>query len=121
MSSSHQFAIMSLHTVQKNYHEVCANHLLHSAISSIDSGKGSRRRPQVAMPLLLNRLFLLIIYLHTSEALLSVTVVKVYVSVPVDFNNVYVVMLMYQAPSNRARASPLVLRQCQTIMDPCLV
>ena len=41
MSSSHQFAIMSLHAGQKNYQEVCANYLSHSAISSIDSGKGS--------------------------------------------------------------------------------
>ena len=41
MSSSHQFAIMSLHAGQKYYHKVCANYLLHSAISSIDSGKGS--------------------------------------------------------------------------------
>ena len=41
MSSSHQFAIMSLHAGQKNSHEVCANYLSHSAISSIDSGKGS--------------------------------------------------------------------------------
>ena len=32
---------MSLHADQKNYHEVCANYLTHSAISSIDSGKGS--------------------------------------------------------------------------------
>ena len=40
MSSSRQFAIMSLHTGQKNYHEVCTNYLSHSAISSIDSGKG---------------------------------------------------------------------------------
>ena len=30
-----------VHAGQKNYHEVCANYLLHSAISSIDSGKGS--------------------------------------------------------------------------------
>ena len=42
MSSSHQFAIMSLHAGQESYHEVCANYLSHSAISSIDSGKGSR-------------------------------------------------------------------------------
>ena len=42
MSSSHQFAIMSLYAGQKNYQEVCANYLWHSAISSIDSGKGSR-------------------------------------------------------------------------------
>ena len=41
MSSSHQFAIMSLHVGQKNDHEVCANYLLHSAMSSIDSEKGS--------------------------------------------------------------------------------
>ena len=41
MSSSHQFAIMSLHAGQKNYHEVCTNYLLHSAISSTDSAKGS--------------------------------------------------------------------------------
>ena len=41
MSSSHQFAIMSLHAGQKNDHEECANYLSHSAISSIDSGKGS--------------------------------------------------------------------------------
>ena len=42
MSISHQFAIMSLHGGQKYYHEVCANYLSHSAISSIVSGKGSR-------------------------------------------------------------------------------
>ena len=41
MSSSRQFAIMSLHGGQKYYHEVCANYLSHSAISSIVSGKGS--------------------------------------------------------------------------------
>ena len=41
MSSSRPFAIMSLHAGQKNYHEVCINYLSHSAISSIDSGKGS--------------------------------------------------------------------------------
>ena len=41
MSSSRQFAIMSLHASQKNYHEVCTIYLSHSAISSIDSGKGS--------------------------------------------------------------------------------
>ena len=41
MSSSRQFAIMSLHGGQKYYHEVCANYLLYSAISSIVSGKGS--------------------------------------------------------------------------------
>ena len=41
MSSSRQFAIMSLHAGQKNYHEVCTNYLSHSAISSIDSEKGS--------------------------------------------------------------------------------
>ena len=27
MSSSHQFAIMSLHAGQKDYHEVCTNYL----------------------------------------------------------------------------------------------
>ena len=37
MSSSRQFAIMSLHAGQK----VCTNYLSHSAISSIDYGKGS--------------------------------------------------------------------------------
>ena len=37
MSTSHKFAIMSLHTGQKNYNEVCANYLWHSALSSIDS------------------------------------------------------------------------------------
>ena len=42
MSSSHQFVIMSLHAGQKDYHEVCTNYLSHSAISSIDCGKGSR-------------------------------------------------------------------------------
>ena len=42
MSSSHQFAIMCMHGGQKNHQEVCANDLSHSAISSIDSGKGSR-------------------------------------------------------------------------------
>ena len=41
MTSSHQFAIMSLHVGQKYYREVYANYLSHSAISSIDSGKGS--------------------------------------------------------------------------------
>ena len=41
MSSSRQFAIMSLHAGLKDYHEVCTNYLAHSAISSIDSGKGS--------------------------------------------------------------------------------
>ena len=41
MSSSHQFAIMSLHAGQKYYHKVCANYLSHSAILSIDSGKVS--------------------------------------------------------------------------------
>ena len=41
MSSSRQFAIMSLHGGQKYYHEVCANYLSHSAISTIVSGKGS--------------------------------------------------------------------------------
>ena len=40
MSSSRQFAIMSLHGGQKYYHEVCANYLSYSAISSIVSGKG---------------------------------------------------------------------------------
>ena len=42
MSSSRQFVIMSLHGGQKYYHEVCANYLLYSAISSSVSGKGSR-------------------------------------------------------------------------------
>ena len=42
MSRSHQFAIMSLHAGQKDYHEVCTNYLSHSAISLIDCGKGSR-------------------------------------------------------------------------------
>ena len=41
MSSSRQFAIMSLHAGLKDYHEVCINYLLHSAISSIDCEKGS--------------------------------------------------------------------------------
>ena len=41
MSSSRQFSIMSLHGGQKYYHEVCANYLSYSAISSIVSGKGS--------------------------------------------------------------------------------
>ena len=41
MSSSRQFAIMSLHAGLKDYHEVCTNYLSHSAISSIDCGKGS--------------------------------------------------------------------------------
>ena len=41
MSSSRQFAIMSLHGGQKYCHEVCAKYLSHSAISSIVSGKGS--------------------------------------------------------------------------------
>ena len=43
MSSSRQFAIMSLHGGQKYYHEVCTNYLSHSAISSIVSGMGSRK------------------------------------------------------------------------------
>ena len=42
MSSSRQFAIMSLHGDQKYYHEVRTNYLSHSAISSIVSGKGSK-------------------------------------------------------------------------------
>ena len=42
MSSSRQFAIMSLHGGQKYNHEVCAKYLSHSAISSIVSGKGSQ-------------------------------------------------------------------------------
>ena len=42
MSSSRQFVIMSLHRGQKYYHKVCANYLLHSAISSVVSRKGSR-------------------------------------------------------------------------------
>ena len=41
MSSSRQFVIMSLHEDQKSYHKVFTNCLSHSAISSIDSGKGS--------------------------------------------------------------------------------
>ena len=41
MSSSRQFVIMSLHAGLRDYHEVCTNHLSHSAISSIDCGKGS--------------------------------------------------------------------------------
>ena len=41
MSSSRLFAIMSLHAGLKDYHEVCTNYLSHSAISSIDCGKGS--------------------------------------------------------------------------------
>ena len=45
MSSSHQFAIMSVHASQRNYHEVCTIYLSHFAISSIDSGKGSRINP----------------------------------------------------------------------------
>ena len=48
MSSSHQFAIMSLHAGQKYYHKVCTIYLAHSEISSVDCGKGSRpshRRP----------------------------------------------------------------------------
>ena len=46
MSSSRQFAIMSLHGGQKYYHEVCANYLSHSAISSIVSGKCSLSKMQ---------------------------------------------------------------------------
>ena len=42
MRSSCQFAIMSQHAAQKNYHEVCTTYLLHYVILSIDSGKGSR-------------------------------------------------------------------------------
>ena len=38
---SSQFAIMSLHAGQKNYHEVCTNYLSLSAISFIDSEKDS--------------------------------------------------------------------------------
>ena len=45
MSSSHQFAIMSRHAGQKNYHEVCTIYLSHSAISSVDCGKGSLSAP----------------------------------------------------------------------------
>ena len=41
MSSSRQFAIMYLHAGLKDYHVVCTNYLSHSAISSIDCGKGS--------------------------------------------------------------------------------
>ena len=41
MSTSRQFAIMSLHAGQKNYQEVYTIYLSHSAISSIDCGKGS--------------------------------------------------------------------------------
>ena len=44
MSSSRQFALMSLHGGQKYYHEVCGNYLSHSAISSIVSGKCSMGR-----------------------------------------------------------------------------
>ena len=58
MSSSRQFAIMSLHGGQKYYHEVCTNYLSHSAISSIVSGKGSRRQSrspfQRQLPILQN-------------------------------------------------------------------
>ena len=42
MSSSHQFAIMSLHGPEENYDVVCHNYLLYSAISAIVSGKGLR-------------------------------------------------------------------------------
>ena len=41
MYSSRQFVIMSLHGGQKYYHEMCANYLSYSAISSNVSGKGS--------------------------------------------------------------------------------
>ena len=35
MSSSHQFAIMSLQSLEENYHEVCHNYLLYSAIAAV--------------------------------------------------------------------------------------
>ena len=38
MSSSHQFEIMSLQSFHENYHEVCHNYLLYSAILAIVSG-----------------------------------------------------------------------------------
>ena len=41
MSSSHLFAIMSLQSLEENYHKVCHNYLLYSAISAIVSGKGT--------------------------------------------------------------------------------
>ena len=54
MSSSRQFAIMSLHGGQKYYHEVCTNYLSHSAILSIVSGKGSRSPFHRQLPILQN-------------------------------------------------------------------
>ena len=41
MSSSHQFALMSLQSLDENYHEVCHNYSLYSATSAIVSVKGS--------------------------------------------------------------------------------
>ena len=35
MSSSHQFAIMSLQSIEENYHEVCHSYLSYLAISAI--------------------------------------------------------------------------------------
>ena len=40
MSSSHQFALMSLQGLEENYHKVCDKNILYSAISAIVSGKG---------------------------------------------------------------------------------
>ena len=54
MSSSRQFAIMSLHAGLKDYHEVCTNYLSHSAISSLDCGKGSRLAQPDILPQLSN-------------------------------------------------------------------
>ena len=54
MSSSRQFAIMSLHGGQNYYHEVCTNYSSHSVISSIVSGKGSRSPFQKQLTILQN-------------------------------------------------------------------
>ena len=41
MSSSQHFAIMSVQSLENNYHEVCHNYLLYSAISAVVSGDRS--------------------------------------------------------------------------------
>ena len=60
MSSSRQFAIMSLHAGQKNYHEVCTIYLSYSAISSIDCGKGSMTPFQKQFAILENTLNIMV-------------------------------------------------------------
>ena len=44
MSSSYQFAKMSLQSLEEDYDEVCHNYLSYSAISAIVSGKGALYR-----------------------------------------------------------------------------